>query len=96
MNHWPPAVFSRERATIEWEPVPGAREYTLRVLGPDFGVILLKEGLEQPVFTIPEGSLTGVEDGGEIRWQVEMLFPDGTKSLSRLFHVTVRSFEEEP
>lgn len=81
----------RDAATLEWEPVPEAREYVLRVLGPDFNVVLMKEGLDHPRFTVPAESLGGIEDGDEIRWQVEVVLPDGTRNLSRLFNATVGS-----
>ena len=88
------STISRNSATLEWEPVNGAREYILRVLGPDFGVIVMEEGLERPVFTIPEERLGDLEEGEEIQWQVEVVFSDGTRSLSKLFGATITSSED--
>ena len=80
----------RSDAALRWQRVPEAKYYNLRILRTNFDVLLFKEGLNGPLFVIPEEELSDIIDGEELLWQVEAVFPDGSRELSALFHVTIQ------
>jgi len=83
------ADLPREQAVLRWQEAPGARRYNVRLLGADYAVLLVKDGLTTPTFRIPPEALAGIRDGDSVLWQVEAVYPDGAGVLSETFRTRI-------
>jgi len=83
------AALPRDQAVLRWQEAPGARRYNLRLLGADYAVLFVKDGLTTPTFRIPPEALADIRDGDSVLWQVEAVFPDGAGVLSETFRTRI-------
>jgi hypothetical protein len=80
----------RQGAELRWSPVPGAESYDVRVSTEDLRLVWTAEGQKAASHRIPESALAGLPLGAKLLWQVDAVFPDGTRRSSSTFGVRVR------
>ena len=78
-------ALPRQAATLRWAPVPGASSYNVQVTTEDLRAIASQESLTGTEYRLPESALTGLPAGSQLLWQVEAVFPDGTRQPSETF-----------
>ena len=83
-------ALSRQAAELRWAPVPGASLYNVQVTTEDLRVVASQESLTGTEYRLPERALTGLAPGSQILWQVEAVFPDGTRQTSETFFTTLQ------
>jgi hypothetical protein len=77
-------VLGREQCVLRWSGPEGAR-YDLRVGTMELDTLYRVKGLEGSEHRVPAEALAKVPDGGSIVWQVEAVFEDGTRLVSRSY-----------
>lgn len=83
-------ALPRQAATLRWSPVPGAASYNVQVTTEDLRAVASQESLTGTQFRLPERALSGLPAGSPILWQVEAVFPDGTRQPSETFFTTLQ------
>ncbi|HSK75954.1 MAG TPA: zf-HC2 domain-containing protein [Thermoanaerobaculia bacterium] len=83
-------ALPRQAAELRWSPVPGASLYNVQVTTEDLRVVASQESLSKTEYRLPESALTGLPAGSQILWQVEAVFPDGTRQTSETFFTTLQ------
>ncbi|HSN86985.1 MAG TPA: zf-HC2 domain-containing protein [Thermoanaerobaculia bacterium] len=83
-------ALPRQAAELRWSPVPGASLYNVQVTTEDLRVVASQESLSGTEYRLPESALTGLPAGSQILWQVEAVFPDGTRQTSETFFSTLQ------
>lgn len=83
-------ALPRQTAALRWSPVPGASSYDVRVSTEDLRVVDTAEGLTATEYRVPESALSGLPAGAKLLWQVEAVFPDGTRQSSPTFSNPLR------
>jgi hypothetical protein len=80
----------RQGAELRWSPVAGAESYDIRVSTEELRLVWTADGQKSTSHGIPESALAGLPPGSKLLWQVDAVFPDGTRRSSPTFRVTVR------
>jgi hypothetical protein len=75
-------VLPRQGAVLRWTPVTGAASYDVRVSTEDLRVVQTAQDQTATEYRIPESALAGLPPGAKLLWQVEAVFPDGTRQSS--------------
>jgi hypothetical protein len=76
---------------LRWSPVPGAESYDVRISTEDLRrLVLTAQSLKTASYAIPESALAGLPPGSKLLWQVDAVFPDGSRRSSATFGVEVR------
>lgn len=78
-------ALPRQAAALRWSPVPGAVSYNVQVTTEDLRAVASQESLTGTEYRLPESALSGLPAGSQILWQVEAVFPDGTRQTSETF-----------
>ncbi|HEX9944456.1 MAG TPA: zf-HC2 domain-containing protein [Thermoanaerobaculia bacterium] len=81
----PDQALPRQGAVLRWSPVPGAASYDVRVSTEDLQAVATAQGLTATEYRIPESALANLAPGAKLLWQVEAVFPDGTRQPSPTF-----------
>jgi len=87
------ASLPRDRCLLSWDAPAAATQFTVKVLTADGQVVLVQEGVRGQSFRIPAERLSDLPDGALLLWQVTAHFPDGSLSLSPIFHVQLGTAE---
>ena len=75
-------ALPRQGAVLRWTPVVGAASYDVRVSTEDLRVVQTAQGQTATEYRVPESALAGLAPGAKLLWQVEAVFPDGTRQSS--------------
>jgi len=78
-------ALSQQDAMLRWSPVPGATSYDVQVSTEDLQVVATAQGQTATEYRIPAGNLAGFGPGTRLLWQVDAVFPDGTRQSSPTF-----------
>lgn len=78
-------ALPRQGAVLRWSAVPGAASYDVRVSTDDLRPVQTAESLTGTEYRIPDASLAALPAGAKLLWQVEAVFPDGTRRTSPTF-----------
>jgi hypothetical protein len=78
-------ALPRQEAVLRWSPVPGASSYDVRVSTEDLQVVDTAQGQTTTEHRIPASALSRLPAGTKLLWQVEAVFPDGTRQSSPTF-----------
>ena len=79
------AALPRQGAVLRWSPVPGATSYDVQVSTEDLQVVATAQGQTATEYRIPESGLRNLAPGTSLLWQVDAVFPDGTRQSSPTF-----------
>jgi hypothetical protein len=82
-------ALAKRNAVLRWSPLPGATSYDVQVSTEDLRVVATEEGLTSPELRLPESALAGLPSGTRLLWQVQAVFPDGTRETSATFTTTL-------
>ena len=83
-------ALPRQGAALRWSPVAGAEAYDVRISTEDLRLVLTAEGQKAASYRIPGSALASLPSGSKLLWQVDAVFPDGTRRSSPTFSATVR------
>ena len=83
-------ALPRQGAVLRWSPVPGAESYEVRVSTEDLRPVRTAQGLKTASYSIPESALASLPPGTKLLWQVDAVFPDGSRRSSATFSAAVR------
>jgi len=83
-------ALPRQGAVLRWSPVPGAESYDVRISTEDLRLVFTAQSLKSPSYSIPESALASLPPGAKLLWQVDAVFPDGTRRSSPTFTASVR------
>jgi hypothetical protein len=78
-------ALSRQNSVLRWTPVPGATSYDVQVSTEDLQVVATAQGQTATEYRVPEGNLAGFAPGTKLLWQVDAVFPDGSRQSSPTF-----------
>jgi hypothetical protein len=78
-------ALPRQGAVLRWSAVPGATSYDVRISTEDLRLVQTAQGLNATAYRIPDASLSALPAGAKLLWQVEAVFPDGTRQTSPTF-----------
>lgn len=78
-------ALPRQGAVLRWSPVPGATSYDVQVSTEDLQVVATAQGQTATEYRIPESGLQNLAPGTNLLWQVDAVFPDGTRQSSPTF-----------
>lgn len=79
----------REDLVLRWRAPQEAVAYDVRVTDSSLTLLARGRELAEPSFRVPADSLEGVPSGATLFWQVEAIFPDGSRQVSETFLVRV-------
>lgn len=82
-------ALARRDAVLRWSPLHGAVSYDVQVSTEDLRVVATEEGLTSSEVRLPESALAGLQSGTKLLWQVQAVFPDGTRETSATFTTTL-------
>jgi hypothetical protein len=74
------APVTRAGFKLEWKPVPRAVTYDLVLQTSGLDEVLRVTGLTKPEYDVPKEKLEPLRPASHLVWQVEAVFPDGTRS----------------
>lgn len=83
-------ALPRQAAVLRWSPVPGASLYNVQATTEDLQVVASQESLTGTEYRLPAEALSKLPAGGQLLWQVEAVFPDGTRQTSETFFTTLQ------
>jgi hypothetical protein len=83
-------ALAKQDAVLRWSPLPGAVSYDVQVSTEDLRVVATEEGLTASEIRLPESALAGLQPGTKLLWQVQAVFPDGTRETSATFTTTLQ------
>ena len=83
-------ALPRQGAVLRWSPVPGAESYEVRISTEDLRLVLTAQRSNSASYSIPESALASLPPGSKLLWQVDAVFPDGTRRSSPTFSAVVR------
>jgi Putative zinc-finger len=83
-------ALPRHGAVLRWSRVPGAESYDVRISTEDLRLVLTAQGQKAPSYPIPESALASLAPGSKLLWQVDAVFPDGSRRSSRTFTAELR------
>lgn len=83
-------ALPRQRAVLRWSPVAGAESYDVRISTEDLRLALAAQSLKTASYSIPESDLARLPPGTKLLWQVDAVFPDGTRRSSQTFTTPLR------
>lgn len=83
-------ALPRQGAVLRWSPVPGAETYDVRISTEDLRLVLTAQSLKSTSYSIPESALASLPPGSKLLWQVDAVFPDGSRRSSPTFSAVVR------
>jgi len=78
-------ALARQGAVLRWSPVPGATSYDVQVSTEGLQVVATAQGQTATEYRIPESGLRSLAPGTQLLWQVDAVFPDGTRQSSPTF-----------
>lgn len=78
-------ALPRQAAVLRWSPVPGASLYNVQATTEDLQVVASQESLTGTEYRLPAAALSSLPAGSQLLWQVEAVFPDGTRQTSETF-----------
>lgn len=78
-------ALPRQGAVLRWTPFPGATSYDVQVSTEDLQVVASAQGQTTTELRIPESALAALPPGTKLLWQVDAVFPDGTRQSSPTF-----------
>jgi hypothetical protein len=78
-------ALARQGAVLRWSPVPGATSYDVQVSTEDLQVVATAQGQTATEYRIPGSGLRNLAPGTKLLWQVDAVFPDGTRQSSPTF-----------
>lgn len=81
--------LAKQEAVLRWSPLPGAASYDVQVSTEDLRVVATEEGLTSTRLRLPGSALAGLQPGTKLLWQVQAVFPDGTRETSPTFTTTL-------
>lgn len=79
-----------QNAVLRWSPLPGAASYDVRISTEDLRVVDTVQGQTGTEYHIPDSALAGLPAGTKLLWQVDAVFPDGTRQSSQTFSNPLR------
>lgn len=82
-------ALAKQDAVLRWSRMPGAVSYDIQVSTEDLRVVATEEGLTASEVRLPESALAGLQPGTKLLWQVQAVFPDGTRETSPTFTTTL-------
>lgn len=83
-------ALPRQGAVLRWSPVPGAESYDVRISTEDLRLVLTAQSLKTASYAVPESALATLPPGSKLLWQVDAVFPDGSRRSSETFSVEVQ------
>jgi len=83
-------ALPRQGAVLRWSPVPGAESYDVRISTEDLRLVLTAQSLKTASYAIPESALAALPPRSKLLWQVDAVFPDGSRRSSETFRAEVR------
>jgi hypothetical protein len=78
-------ALPRQSAVLRWSPVPGAASYDVRISTEDLRLVDTVQGRTATEYRVPDSALAGLPPGTKLLWQVDAVFPDGTRQSSQTF-----------
>lgn len=78
-------ALPRQGAVLRWSPVTGAASYDVRISTEDLRLVDTAQGQTVTEYRVPAGTLAGLPPGTKLLWQVDAVFPDGTRQSSQTF-----------
>lgn len=78
-------ALPRQDAVLRWSPVTGAASYDVRISTEDLRLVDTAQGQTATEYRIPGSTLAGLPPGTRLLWQVDAVFPDGTRQSSQTF-----------
>ena len=78
-------ALPRQSAVLRWSPVPGAASYDVRISTEDMRLVDTAQGQKATEYRVPGSALAGLPAGTKLLWQVDAVFPDGTRQSSTTF-----------
>ena len=78
-------ALPRQGATLRWSPLPGAASYDVRISTEDLRLVDTAQGQTGTEYRVPDSALAELPAGTKLLWQVEAVFPDGTRQSSPTF-----------
>lgn len=79
-------ALTRQSAVLRWSPVPGAASYDVRISTEDLRLVDTAQGQTATEYRIPDSALKELPAGTKLLWQVDAVFPDGTRQPSQTFN----------
>lgn len=79
----------RNSLVLQWRAPEGSVAYDLRLTDTSLGLLARARDLSEPSFRVPPDRLATVPDGATLLWQVEAIFPDGSRLVSATFLVRI-------
>jgi hypothetical protein len=83
------ARVRREALTLRWRGAPAGATFEVLVATERLDEVVRLKGLRSSEATVPAAALAGVPSGARLVWQVTIVFPDGSRSASSSFVVTL-------
>lgn len=80
----------RQGAVLRWAPLAGAESYDVRVSTEDLRLVMTAQGQKTTEYRIPDSALSSLPPGSKLLWQVDGVFPDGTRRSSPTFTAVLR------
>jgi hypothetical protein len=74
------APVTRKGFKLAWKPVQGAVSYDLSIRTSGLDTVVQVSGLTATEYEVPAEKLTKLRPASHLVWQVEAVFPDGTRS----------------
>jgi hypothetical protein len=78
-------ALPRAAFRLRWSPGPPGTRYAIRVTDDKLSPIAEAAGLDAPEFQVSEAALGRLAPGASVLWQVQAVFPDGTRVSSDTF-----------
>jgi hypothetical protein len=82
--------LDRAHPVLRWSGAPEGSRYTVVVSTRDLTVLYRQSGLTQTELVLPAEALAGIPTGGELRWRVEAISPEGRHTSSEAFSSHLR------
>ena len=83
------ARLRRDAFVLRWSGAPPGATFEVAVANERLDVVAWVGGLRTPEVTVPAATLASVAAGSKLVWQVTTVLPDGSRSASRSFVVTL-------
>jgi len=80
--------LTADSTTLRWAPGPVGTRFELRVTDATLRPFARAVALELPEYSLSAESLTGLEAGSVLFWQVDAILPDGSRVVSPTFTAT--------
>jgi hypothetical protein len=81
----PDVALPHSHCLLRWSPGPDGSQYKVDVATESLEVIATSDIIDTPEYLVPPETLARLPAGAKLVWQVELMDPEGTVTLSPVF-----------